>query len=239
MTSPRDAEAVAAEFKDYAYSVSHDLSAPVRAMVEFSHILSTEHTAGLSANAKEYLSIIIDNGKKLQAMMDGLLAYSRLNTAARPFAMVDCNYVLAESVSALASKIKAAGAEINIAHLPSFSGDETQLVQLFTVLLDNALTYRRRDSALQISVSAERVGEQWKITVADNGIGIAARHQQRIFRFFQRLHTDEEYPGVGMGLALAHKIMQRHCGDIACVPDYSPGAAFYVLFPAIANTGQG
>lgn len=226
-----EAEEIAAEFKDYAYSVSHDLSAPVRAMVEFSNMLAQEHSVGLRPETKEYLEIIVDNGRKLQSMMDGLLAFSRLNTMAHPLLRVDCNAVLTASIEMLQAKIHATGAEIEVGQLPAVVGDEPQLVQLFAALLDNALTFRPPGRMPVITVSAEQADGMWKLIVADNGIGIAERYHQRIFRFFQRLHTDEEYPGVGMGLSLARKIVQRHGGTIGCDSQYQNGAAFYVLLP--------
>lgn len=206
-------EDVAEEFRQYAYSVSHDLGSPVRAMVEFSKLLAQEHTAALNDEGKEYLGLIIENGQRLQEMMEGLLQYSRLNADA-PFVKTDMNKVVEGCLGEMKSRIAATGAKIEIAELPSIETDPAQCRQLFRILIDNAIKFQPKQGMAHIRIAAVKKGNVWEFSVADNGIGIMPQHQEKIFHLFQRLHTDRDYPGVGMGLTLAQKIVQRHGGTI-------------------------
>lgn len=223
-------DVLAAAFKDYAYSVSHDLSAPVRAMVEFSKLLSQEHGDVLSGEAQEYLSLIVSNGQKMQSMMDGLLAYSRLNTQAKPLARIDCNRILDQCREVLQGKIRETGAIFEITHLPTVRADADQAFQLFVALLDNALKFQPRGNQPKITVSAEPRGAFWQFSVVDNGIGIKPQFHEKIFKLFQRLHAEEEYPGVGIGLTLVERIIQRHGGKIWCEVGPGGGTAFCFTF---------
>lgn len=228
---PVKTESAANEFREYAYGVSHDLSAPVRAMVEFSRLLTTEHAASLNDEGREYLSLIIESGAKLQAMMDGLLQYSRLNTEARPFRDVSAGEALQRCRSAMSERIAASGAELQVAELPVVQADSEQLTQLFSALIDNAISFQPPGRKPVIQISAEQVDGYWRFAVADNGIGIAPRFHEKIFKLFQRLHADEEYPGVGIGLFLAQKIVHRHGGAIWCEPVAGQGTCFYFTLP--------
>lgn len=226
-----------AEFKDYAYSVSHDLSAPIRAMVGFSNILAEEHAGSLNDEGKEYLALIVQSGQKLQAMMEGLLAYSRLNTQFKSPSRVDCNLVLDQCRTVFDEEIKSKGATLEISNLPAVRADADQAFQLFTVLLDNALKFQPRGNKPHISIAAERAGSFWQFTVADNGIGVKPPHYAKIFKLFQRLHTDEEFPGVGVGLTLAEKIVHRHGGIISCTSSGMQGLKILFTLPVYWNEG--
>jgi light-regulated signal transduction histidine kinase (bacteriophytochrome) len=229
---PDAAYKIASDFRDYAYSVSHDLGAPVRAMVEFSRLLNSEHAATLNAEGREYLSLIVESGKKLQKMMDGLLQYSRLNTLARPFSRVNLNHALENCRTILSPRLAETGGAIESTVLPVVDGDNEQIAQLLLVLLANALTYQKSGNVPQIMVSASRQEGFWYIAVADNGIGVPTSFHQRIFQLFQRLHTEEEYPGIGMGLTLAQKIIEHHGGKIWCESVPGTGATFLFSLPA-------
>ena len=217
---------IAAEFKDYAYAVSHDLSAPVRAMVEFSRMLVEENAAALSADGREYLSLIVENGEKLQAMMDGLLQYSRLNTMAKPFTSVSIARLVEDCRTVLAPLIAQTGATFHIGALPTLTVDMEQVMLLFHALIHNAMTYRREGRAPHIVIGAEEKNGVWVFTVADNGIGIAEAHREKIFKLFRRLHTDEECAGIGVGLTLAEKIVRRHGGSIGVEQNPNGGSIF-------------
>lgn len=208
--------AINEEFKQYAYSVSHDVSAPVRAMVEFSKLLSSEEAHALSPDGREYLALIIENGYKLQNMMDGLLQYSRLNTIAKPFEIVDLNFIVLSVLAELEEKITNSHAVIDIEKMPTVDADPEQMRKLFYALIDNAIKFHVQGNIPAIHISAAKQEDCWAISVADNGIGIAPRNYETIFQIFKRLHTDDEYPGVGIGLALAKKIVERHGGTIFC-----------------------
>ncbi len=225
--------AIAEEFKQYAYSVSHDLSAPVRAMVAFSQLLTNEHKEVLDEEGQQYLDIIIENGKKLQAMMDALLQYSRLNTTAKPFADVDADLLLQECREAMAKKLSATGAQFEIGTMPTVCGDHEQLGVLFRALIDNAITFQVAGSTPKIRVAAERVPGFWCFHILDNGIGIMPKYAATVFGLFHRLHTDDEYPGVGAGLALAKKVIERHGGMIGFDTAARSGAHVYFTLPCM------
>lgn len=222
-----DAETLAADFMDYAYRVAHDLSSPVRGMVEFSSILRSECEGRLEGDAQIYLSYIIENGRKLQAMMDGLLAFSRINTVPIVLTSVDCDALFRQCCIMLQEKISDTRAEIIAGDLGTVTADSRQLAQLFMLLLDNTLKFRQADRAPRIEVAAERKNGFWQLSVRDNGIGILPQHQERIFKLFSRLHTDEEYEGTGIGLTLAQKIVQSHNGQIWCESVPGKGSVFY------------
>ena len=214
----RDAEKIALEFKEFAYIVSHDLNAPARAMVEFSKLLLAENGDALSDEARQYLNLIVDSGRELQEMLNGLLDYSRINTAGKPREQIgpeDIHAVFDHCRIAFADRIAALGATIEIGPMPGLFVDFDQFGQLIRVLFDNALRYGRPGVAPHIAVSAEPHLHWTEITVRDNGIGIAPQYHARIFEPFKRLHPREQHPGAGMGLAVAKKIVERHGGKIS------------------------
>lgn len=229
--SVKNAETIEQEFKDYAYIVSHDLGAPVRAMVEFSKLLQEEQQEHLSDDAKLYLSLVIDNGVKMQRMLKGLLDYSRLNT--KPFKSVslDMNAVLGQCLKALETKVKESKAEILYTQLPSIDFDAERMAQLLEILLENAITYIPGGKAPRIKCDIRDENGNWHMMIEDNGIGIAPQFREKIFKIFQRLHTEEEYPGIGMGLALAQKIVQSAQGKIWFEDALAGGAVVHILLP--------
>jgi len=231
-TLHNDENTITEEFKEYTYSVSHDLSAPVRAMVEFSKILADENADTLNEEGKQYLSLIVENGVKLQAMMDGLLQYSRLNTMAKPFTRVDANRIIEDLRVILEKQILTTHTKIDVVGvLPTVVADIEQLMQVFQVLIDNAIKFQPAGNAPQVTISAREEGGFWQFAIKDNGIGIAPEYQEKIFKLFGRLHTDDEYSGVGIGLTLAQKIVQRHGGKIWYKPASETGSTFYFTLP--------
>lgn len=231
-----DDPSLALEFQNFAYSVSHDLSAPVRAMVEFSKLLSSEYTDALSDEAKQYLALIIGSGGKLQAMMEALLQYSRVNTMAKPLADIETEPVLKACLAAAEKRLDRPAAEIETGKMPAVHADADQLRQLFDILVDNAVKFQPRGLTPHIRITAEPQGSLWRFSVIDDGIGIAPQHAEKIFKLFQRLHTDEEYPGVGMGLTIAQKIVRRHGGALWFEPR-EEGSAFHFTLPR-GNSGK-
>lgn len=223
----KDADFIAAEFKDYAYRVSHDLGAPIRLMVEFSKLLKTEHAEALDADAREYLTFIIENGQKLQTMMDGLLQYSRLNKAENFITSVQIDKILEQCLFVMDQQITATGAKISLAGaIPKIDGDSEQIMQLFIALIDNALKFQPKGHVPEIIITAEDINDFCQFSIADNGIGIAPQYYDKIYKIFSRLHNDDVYLGVGMGLTLAEKIVQRHGGKIWVEPNTDKGSIF-------------
>jgi light-regulated signal transduction histidine kinase (bacteriophytochrome) len=219
------------ELREFVYIVSHDLGTPLRGMVEFARLLKTEQPDSLNEDGRLYLSLIVESGEKLQAMLSGLLDYSRLNTRALALAPVNCNHVVEQCRTALKDKMAAAGAELEIAVLPDITANSAQIRQLFLALLDNALTFHPPGQRPRVQVAVEEGVGEWVFAVQDNGIGIAPEFYEKLFRPFKRLHADREFPGVGMGLAMARKILGRHGGRIwiSAAPDQ--GTAFKFTLP--------
>jgi light-regulated signal transduction histidine kinase (bacteriophytochrome) len=207
------------------------MGAPLRNMVEFSRLLNSEETNALSDDGKEYLSLIIDSGEKLQAMMAGLVDYSRLDSVDRTVASVDCNEVLADCRVLLDSKIRDTGAKVEIGPLPTVTADRQQLMQLFVSLLDNALKFHAPGKIPTVSVSAVDREAEWVFTVRDNGIGIDEKFYDRVFQPFKRLHTDREFSGIGMGLTLAKQIVALNGGQLSLVSWPDQGSSFTFTIP--------
>jgi light-regulated signal transduction histidine kinase (bacteriophytochrome) len=167
----------------------------------------------------------------MQRLINDLLSYARIGRRARDFAPTDCGAVLRTVCANLRAAIEESGAVVITDPLPTVMADETQLVQLFQNLLGNAIKFRG-DKPVLIYVGAERRGNDWLFRLRDNGIGIEPQYVERIFLIFQRLHGRSQYPGTGIGLAIAKKIVERHAGRIWVESEPGKGSTFYFTLPA-------
>ncbi len=219
------------ELEQFAYVASHDLQEPLRMVTSYVEILADEYQHKLDENADRYIGYAVDGAKRMKALIDDLLAYSRLSSGGTKFDDADCNYVVDRVVEALKAAITETGAAVNCGSLPSVKGDGIQLHQLFQNLISNGIKFRSSE-APRIDISAAREGEHWLFAVKDNGIGIAPRHHEQIFQMFQRLHHRGQYPGTGVGLAVSAKIVQRHGGAIWVDSDEGKGTTVYFTIPA-------
>lgn len=203
------------EFSEFTYRVSHDLGAPLRAIVNFSRLLTEKYSEELDEKSRRYLEFICKGGEKAQAMLEALAVYSRINTKAQSFFPVPTGEIVEASRNALKDKITERRADVQIlSPLPVAMADYDQCMTLFTALIDNAITYHTPGAVPEIRIYAQEQAHAWQFHIEDNGIGIDASQTERIFQIFKRLHTDEEYPGIGIGLTLAKKIVERHGGQI-------------------------
>lgn len=166
----------------------------------------------------------------MQALINDLLAYSRVGTRGKPFVPADCAAVLAGVLADLNVALQESGAVVTHAALPSVRADATQLMQLFQNLIANAIKFRG-ERPPEIRVGAERGAGEWVFSVRDNGIGIEPQYFERVFGVFQRLHTRREYPGTGIGLAICKKIVERHGGRIWVESQPGQGSTFYFTLP--------
>ena len=201
------------DLEQFAYVASHDLQEPLRAMTRFSQLLARRYQGKLGADADEFISYIVDGGTRMQELIDDLLVYSRVTTRARDLEPTECEVVLDHSLANLQVAVEGSRALVSHDPLPMVRADPSQLVQVFQNLLSNALKYCG-DKPPEIHVSAERKDGEWLFSVRDNGIGIEPQYAERVFGILQRLHTREEYPGTGIGLAICKRIVERHQGGI-------------------------
>ncbi|AFZ69609.1 ATP-binding protein [Deinococcus peraridilitoris] len=220
-----------AELEQFAYVASHDLQEPLRTITSFSQLLAMKYQGRLDEKADLYIRLIGDATTRMGTLLQDLLAFSRVGSSARRRDVVDLRDVLAQVKQDLQAQVERTEAQVSIGPLPSVSGDGTQLRQLFQNLLGNALKFRHPDRTPEVHIHAHDAGDQVKITVRDNGIGIEPEYFDRIFTIFQRLHTRETYEGSGIGLSIARKIVERHGGQIWLESTSGDGTAFHVTLP--------
>jgi PAS domain S-box-containing protein len=226
----RQAEELArsnAELEQFAYVASHDLQEPLRMMASFAQLLAKRYKDQIDADADEFIDYIVDGAARMQRLINDLLSYSRVDRRDKEFAPTDCAAVVATTRANLRAAIEESGAMVITNPLPVVMADETQLVQLFQNLLGNAIKFRGEKPVL-VYIGAERRGNDWLFWIWDNGIGIEPQYVERIFLIFQRLHGRSQYPGTGIGLAIAKKIVERHAGRIWV--ESEPGKGQHVLF---------
>ena len=201
-----------AELETFASVVAHDLRSPLLTISGYCQLLKEELDGQIPPKPAQYLDYILSGATRMDGLIHDLLEYSRAACSRQPLLPVDMQAVLVQARANLEATIQAQQAHIEVDSLPTVIGDATQLVQLLQNLLDNAIKFRRAQ-APRVRLSACRNGGYWRFSVADNGIGIAAEHFERIFQTFQRLHGPE-YLGTGIGLALCKKVVERHGGRI-------------------------
>jgi PAS domain S-box-containing protein len=227
----RELERSNEELQQFGYVVSHDLQAPLRRVKSYLELLEQHRGDQLDATAREYVGSALDGTEQMQEMIRALLDLSRVETRGREFAPTDTRVVLDRALKSLEQEIKESDVEVTHDPLPTVMADEAQLNQLFQNLIDNAIKFRREGIPPRVCVSAEREDDEWVFSVADNGIGIDPEQADRIFQIFQRLHTEEEYPGTGIGLALCKRIVERHGGRIWVESEVGEGSTFTFTLP--------
>lgn len=227
----KDLERSNHDLAQFAYVASHDLRAPVRAMKSFAQILAKDYKGQMDAEADEHLGFIVDGANRLESLINDLLAYSRIDTQGKDFEPVDCSAIFDQVKTDLLMDADNAEAEVTRDALPTVMADGTQMGQLFQNLLSNGLKFHG-ESPPVVHMSVEQTEKQWLFSVRDNGIGIEPDHAERIFAMFQRLHTQEEYPGTGMGSAICKKIVERHGGKIWVKSQIGAGSTFFFTIEA-------
>lgn len=218
------------DLQQFAYVASHDLQEPLRMVASYTQLLARRYKGKLDSDADEFIGFAVEGAKRMQQLITDLLAYSRVSTQARTAEPVDCAAILQQVLSNLRLAIEESKAVITVGPLPTVTADGTQLTQLLQNLISNAIKFHG-PSAPTVHVSAERRAGEWLFSVRDNGIGIDSQYADRIFVIFQRLHTRQDYPGTGIGLAMCKKIMERHGGRIWVTSQLGQGATFYFTLP--------
>lgn len=215
-----------AELEQFAYVASHDLQAPLATIASYSQLLEKRYKDQLDSQANKFIGNIVQGCTRMQALIDDLLEYSRVGRSQKPFKLSNCNQVVEQALANLQAVIRDTQAVVAYSELPVVTGDVSQLIQLFQNLVGNAIKYRQ-DAPPAVCISACKQQDSWLFSVSDNGIGIATQHQERIFQIFQRLHTQKEYSGTGIGLAICQKIVERHGGRIWVDSEPGQGSTFY------------
>lgn len=218
------------DLEQFAYVATHDLQEPLRAVTSCVQLLQKRYEGQLDARAEEFIAHAVDGARRMQTLINDLLTYSRISTRATPFAPTNCEVVLNEALANLAVAIQESGAVVSRGALPSIRGDATQLTQLFQNLVGNALKFRG-DRPCSIHVCAVLKEAAWEFSVADNGIGVDPQYFERVFLVFQRLQTQKNYHGTGVGLAICKRVVERHGGRIWVESIPGQGATFCFTIP--------
>ncbi|ELY54029.1 sensor histidine kinase [Natronolimnohabitans innermongolicus] len=215
--------------EQFAYAASHDLQEPLRMVSSYLQLIDQRYGDELDDDADEFLAFAIDGAERMRRMIDGLLAYSRVDEEGAPLEPTDLNAVVEDVLDDLQVQIDEQEAVVSVDSLPRVTGDSDQLRQLFQNLVSNAIEYSR--DRPHVDIEAERDGTEWQISIHDDGIGIEDGDQERIFDVFQRLHSHDEHSGTGIGLALCKRIVDRHGGQIWVESEPGDGSTFVFTLP--------
>ncbi|MBY8982857.1 MAG: GHKL domain-containing protein, partial [Candidatus Lokiarchaeota archaeon] len=218
------------ELEEFAYIVSHDLKNPLHTISGFLELLRQKYKSSLDEEALEIIDLCLKSGEKMKKLIVNLLDYSRLSTKMESLEEIDCNRIMKDVLFNLKSTIEKTKAIVTYDYLPTVIGDESQLTQLFQNLIDNAIKFHGIESP-KVHVSIKQDSKKWIFSISDNGIGINPQNYELIFKIFKRLHTQEEYPGSGIGLAFCKKIVKRHRGKIWIKSKINEGSTFYFTIP--------
>jgi PAS domain S-box-containing protein len=221
------------DLQQFAFVASHDLRTPLRSIMGYLQLLEKRYGPGLDPKALDLIHRASGAVRTLDHLTDDLLSYARLDAQVKPFTAIDCNEILTDTLQLMDAAIVESAASIAAGRLPVVRGDRGQLVQLFQNLLTNSITYCEASPPKILVTSELGADSVWTISVADNGIGIEARHHERIFEVFKRLHTSQEFPGTGIGLALCRRIVGRHGGRIWVASADRQGSIFSFTMPMI------
>ena len=220
------------EMESFTYSVSHDLRAPLRAVLGMARILEEEHGSKLDADAKAYLERIRAASDKMDGLIRDMLEYSKVTRAEIALVPVSVRSALAEAKAALSADFEKTGAVLEESTpLPGVTGNIRLLTQVLTNLIGNAIKFTKPGERPRVTIAAQEYGNLVRIAVTDNGIGIAPEYQQQIFKMFERLHSASEYPGTGIGLAIAQKAMERMNGRVGVESASGEGSTFWIELP--------
>jgi PAS domain S-box-containing protein len=228
-----------AELERFSYVASHDLQEPLRMVASYTQLLARRYKGKLDADADAFIGYAVDGATRMQQMINDLLAYSRVGTKGQPFEPTDSAAVLSRALDSLGAAIRESGAVVTVGALPTVTVDGSQLQSVFQNLLANAMKFRGSEPP-RVHVSAKRRAtataperSEWEFSVSDNGVGIDPAYHDRIFVVFQRLQTQRENPGSGIGLSICQRVVERHGGRIRVESEPGKGAAFIFTIPEV------
>jgi light-regulated signal transduction histidine kinase (bacteriophytochrome) len=216
-----------AEYEDFIYIVTHDLSAPLRQVEGFSEIISNKHSDSFDEKTKRHFELVHKGSTQASNVLEAIRHYLQVKTMPMHFTPLDINTIIADVKKNLSPLINEKNASVMCAKSPSVVGDLAQITQVFECLIHNALTYQSSGNRPDITISVIDIGTHWQFCVADNGIGIAKNIEEKIFKILRRGIANKKDGAMGMGLAIAKKIIQKHDGDIWVKLDNELGTCFY------------
>jgi PAS domain S-box-containing protein len=219
------------ELERFAYVASHDIQEPLRMIANFSKLIALEYSAKLDEEGQEYIRLITDSTLRMQAMVADLLEYARIANDATRLGLVDGNKELKQALVNLSETIREHSAVITHDELPVFNGNPVQFMRLMQNLIDNGLKYQSKSASAHVHIGVEDKGENWCISVRDNGIGMQKKYFTQIFEPFKRLHTWQQCQGTGLGLAVCKKIVENLGGTIWVTSEVNKGSIFYFTIP--------
>jgi signal transduction histidine kinase len=224
------------ELEQFAYVASHDLQEPLRKVASFCQLLERRYKGELDERGEQYIEFAVDGAKRMQQLINDLLAFSRVGRLNVEFAPVDLGEALAQAQRQLSAALEEVGATVTHDELPTINGDGSLLVQLFQNLVGNGIKFRGED-APRVHIGVRRDGDMWELSCSDNGIGIEPQYADKIFVIFQRLHGRDVYGGTGIGLAMCKKIVEYHGGRMWLDTAVTDGATLRWTLP-VASTGR-
>jgi len=222
------------ELERFAYVASHDLQEPLRMVSGFLQLLENKYNHQLDETAKKYINFAVEGAARMRILILDLLEFSRITTAKKDHTIINLDELVHKTLHILQTRLDESQASVTVANFPVVFGDESQLMQLFQNLISNALKYRR-DLKPMIELGFAEKNDAWEFFVKDNGMGIDAINFDKIFDIFQRLHSQSEYPGTGIGLAICKKIVELHQGKIWVESSKEKGSTFYFTIPKFNN----
>ena len=227
-----------AELEQFAYVASHDLQEPLRKVASFCQALDRRYRGRLDDRADQYLEFAVDGAKRMQALINDLLAFSRVGRSGREHELLDVGELVEQARSGLSQALEEAGATVAVStDLPTVRGDRALLASVFQNLITNAIKFRGPDPPM-VRIDALARDGCWEFSATDNGIGIGAEYRERVFVIFQRLHPRDAYPGTGIGLAMCRKIVEYHGGRIWADAAHAGGTRIRFTLPMIEDSRQ-
>lgn len=223
-----------AELEQFAYIASHDLQEPLRGVSNYTKLLEVEYSDSFDEQGKRWLNYVASGSERMSELIRELLRYSTIDAEIETFVPISLYQTVASTVEEMSDSIAEVGAAVTVEPLPTVVGNAAQLERLVQNLLTNALKYREPTRPLEVRIFSQFEGDECRITVQDNGIGIRPEYQRRIFEIFKRVGSRDKYPGTGIGLSICRKIVDAHRGTIGVESTFGEGSSFWFTIP-IAN----
>jgi light-regulated signal transduction histidine kinase (bacteriophytochrome) len=236
-TRARELARVNGELQQFVLVASHDLREPLRMIVGFVQLLEKRFPDNLDESSRKYIRFAVDGAHRIQQLIEDLLSYTRIGGGELAVREMDLGSALEEALLNLKLTLEEAKAEVHIGSLPVVLADRSLMVLLFQNLVGNAVKFRGPDRP-RVWIDSREEGDEWVISVRDNGIGIEEKYYGKIFEVFQRLHARDQYPGTGIGLALCRKIVDQHGGKIWVGSSPGKGSVFHFSLPKSAERSK-